>query len=174
MKYIILCILTLNGLFASDSSHDMQVVKEKVRYFYTYIEKSDTTYNGDEYSMLVEELGYPEVSIYLGGGEPLNSKKMTYFTKQLNTLIVKEMQQDVSSCLDYNFLTAGQDDWLTDFKVDYKQVSPTQINVTLTFKNFNEKIRDIFYFRKINNIWLIEDINNGSSLLKTLESCKRI
>jgi hypothetical protein len=60
--------------------------------------------------------------------------------------------------LDWDFIVDGQDNQLTNIKVDDAAISGDKATVTVTFKNFDTPCKNTFHFAREGGVWKVDEI----------------
>lgn len=97
-----------------------------------------------------------------------------YFVKALADLIWADLHSagDEVGAIDGDPLYDAQDMKITDFTIHKPSYDRARARVIVSFRNFNEPRRVIYYLQRDGSRWKIEDIEyaDGSTLMKNLRS----
>ena len=138
-----------------------------------------------EYLKLVEnrDIKPPEIESCYGCLLFMQESKMKqFFTLDMVKILSQYQKYDAKYtqdtthisvfCRDYDFIVDGQDAWITDLNIDIKQKDENSVQVIVSFKNFATLTSIIFHFSKINDDWLISNIeNNNEDFMTHFREC---
>ena len=97
-----------------------------------------------------------------------------YFVKPLADLIWADLHSagDEVGAIDGDPLYDAQDMQITDFTIHKPSYDRARARVIVSFRNFNEPRRVIYYLQRNGSRWKIEDIEyaDGNTLMKNLRS----